>query len=361
MKSEDISPEDPEQIFEMIELIGEGSFGLVCTCRNLHENKIYAIKFLDVEEDDHDGLQREIEILKEASECNNIVKYYGCYKKENTYMIVMEYCEGGSAQDIMKLCHHTLTEDQLQVICLHILKGLKYLHSHHIMHRDLKAGNILLSADGEAKLADFGVSAKLLSTNQKKKSVLGSAYWMAPEVISVQKDSEGYDIKADIWSLGITVIELAEGKPPLFDISSLRAIFLIPIREPPTLKEPQKWSPELSDFISKCLKKDPSQRAVVNELLHHPFVTKGKGKENLLRDLVRECIPILSIERKKKQEKAKEDGVTEEYPPGTTITVNGANTTATIKLSNDGTSSAFIQVQSSMEEESSTTGTVILS
>jgi len=336
IKEEDISQEDPEELFEMLDIIGEGSFGLVCTCRNIKQDIIYAIKFLETEEGDDQCLQKEIDILKETSSCANIVRYFGCYLKENTYMIVMEYCEGGSVLDIMKMCKKTLNEEQIQVISLHVLQGLKYLHSHRIMHRDLKAGNILLSIDGKAKLADFGVSAKLTSTIQKKNTVVGSPYWMAPEVINVQSDQDGYDFKADIWSLGITGIELAEGKPPLFDIASLRVIFLIPAREPPTLKDQSQWSHEFNNFIAKCLQKDPVKRPLVEELLEHPFVKKGIAKDYVLRQLVLDSLPALNSERKKRKEKAKEEGLTEEYSPGTVISVNpGAGTYGTSVVHSD--------------------------
>jgi serine/threonine protein kinase len=142
-----------------------------------------------------------------------------------------------------------------------MVKGLVYLHSHKILHRDLKAGNILLTSQGLAKLADFGVSAKQLHTEQRVISVVGSPYWMAPEVISVQKEkAEGYDSKADIWSMAITAIELAEGKPPLFEIASLRVIFLIPTKDPPKLQQPDKWSKEFNDFLRVCLQKNPKDR-----------------------------------------------------------------------------------------------------
>jgi len=207
-----------------------------------------------------------------------------------------------------------------------------YLHSHKILHRDIKAGNVLLTSEGRAKLADFGVSAKLTHTFQRKNTMVGSPYWMAPEVIS-QKKKEGYDAKTDIWSLGITAIELAEGKPPLFDIASLRVIFLIPARDPPTLKDQKKWSHEFNDFIATCLQKDPEKRPSSVELLKHPFVLKGlqKEKEPLLKTLVTECLPVIKEARKQKQNKKNKPATTteesdddddERFTPGTIITVN---------------------------------------
>jgi len=302
LRKDDFNEDDPEEVFEMLDVIGEGSYGLICTCRHTLQNKIYAIKFLEIEENDEGTLQKEMDILKECNECIHTVQYFGCYLKENTLMIVMEYCEGGSVLDLMQLCHKQLSEEQIAVICAHMLKGLIYLHSHHIVHRDLKAGNVLLTRDGRAKLADFGVSAKLTKTIEKKKTIVGSPYWMAPEVITVTKDNqEGYDMKADIWSLGITAIEMAEGKPPLFEIASLRVIFLIPVRDPPTLKESSKWSSDCNGFLQTCLQKDARKRPTSTELLQHPFIQMGLKNENLLKDLVTESIPMLSKARAEKK------------------------------------------------------------
>jgi len=314
---------DVEEVFEMMDVIGEGSYGLICTCRHTLQNKIYAIKFLEIEENDEVTLQKEMDILKECNECLNTVQYFGCYLKESTLMIVMEYCEGGSVLDLMQLCHKQLTEDQIAVICAHMLKGLIYLHSHHIVHRDLKAGNVLLTRDGRAKLADFGVSAKLTKTIEKKKTIVGSPYWMAPEVITVTKDNqEGYDMKADIWSLGITAIEMAEGKPPLFEIASLRVIFLIPVRDPPTLKESSKWSSDFTGFLSTCLQKDARKRPTSTELLQHPFIQKGLKNEHLLKELTTESIPMLTKARAEKKDKKEENTEKQGVKSGTIITIN---------------------------------------
>jgi len=180
--------DDPEQVFEMLEVVGEGSYGLICTCKNVKDQKIYAIKFLDIEEEGEPALQKEIDILKESQGCSNIVHYFGCYVKDNTLMIVMEYCEGGSALDIIKYCNFSFSESQVAAMLADMVDGLTFLHNHKVMHRDLKAGNVLLTTGGVAKLADFGVSAKLTRTMEKKKTTVGSPYWMAPEVITTAKD-----------------------------------------------------------------------------------------------------------------------------------------------------------------------------
>jgi len=344
----EVVDDDPEEVFEMVDIIGEGAYGLICTCRNIKQNKIFAIKFLEIEEEDELHLLNELSILKEAEECQFTVKYYGCYIKDSTLMIVMEFCDGGSALDIMNACKTTFTEDQISAICACMLQGLIYLHSHKILHRDLKAGNILLTSEGVAKLADFGVSAKLNHTWEKKDTVVGSPYWMAPEVISVQKEkAEGYDFKADIWSLGITALELAEGKPPLFEIASLRVIFLIPARDPPKLAHPEKWSKEFVDFLAACLQKNPRERPTAKDLLEHPFAQRGLTNQPLLKKLVEDTMPALlkAREDKKKQEQAKadessdddQDSKSREFTPGTTITIN--TQTGSVRMSSSSMSS----------------------
>jgi len=270
--------------------------------------------------------------------------------KDTTLMIVMEYCNGGSALDVMNATRKPFTEDQIAAICSQVVEGLVYLHSHKILHRDIKAGNILLTSEGIAKLADFGVSAKLAHTLQKRNTIVGSPYWMAPEVIKQKKKGDGYDSKSDIWSLGITMIELAEGKPPLFDIASLRVIFLIPARDPPTVKDSSLYSPQFLDLLNACLQKDPDQRPTASELLEHPFVKKGMEKETslLLKNLVSDSLPFLKEAREKKKNYNKRigdsdksdrgqpqeedmdsegsdssgEGVGEKYKKGDTFTVN---------------------------------------
>jgi len=322
LRRNEISLEDPEEVFEMLDIIGEGSYGLICTCRNVKRDKIMAIKFLDIEEEEEAGLQQELDILRESSGCPYIVEYNGCYIKDSTLLIVMEFCEGGSALDILNICKRPFSEDEVSAMLFHMLNGLVYLHTHHILHRDLKAGNVLLSRDGIAKLADFGVSAKLNYTLQKKKTIVGSPYWMAPEVITVTKENqEGYDLKADIWSLGITLIEFGDGKPPLFDVASLRVIFLIPAREPPTFKNPSKWSESLNHFVGSCLKKDPNKRPSASDLLEHPFAKRGKEKEETLKQLVDECLPTLTTYRQERRNKSSSNSKSDSLV-GTLITVN---------------------------------------
>jgi serine/threonine kinase 3 len=190
----------------------------------------------------------------------------------------MEYCGGGSVSDIMRLRKQTLKENEIATILKDTLEGLVYLHQRRKIHRDIKAGNILLNSEGHAKLADFGVAGQLTDTMAKRNTVIGTPFWMAPEVIQ----EIGYDCLADIWSLGITALEMAEGSPPYGNIHPMRAIFMIPSQPPPTFKKPDSWSLHLIDFVSKCLVKNPTRRATAAELLQHEFISSAPGVESLL-------------------------------------------------------------------------------
>ncbi|XP_063219954.1 serine/threonine-protein kinase hippo-like isoform X2 [Bacillus rossius redtenbacheri] len=216
-----------------------------------------------------------------------VVKYYGSYFKNTDLWIVMEYCGAGSVSDIMKLRNKTLSEDEIATILCDTLKGLEYLHLRRKIHRDIKAGNILLNTEGHAKLADFGVAGQLTDTMAKRNTVIGTPFWMAPEVIQ----EIGYDCVADIWSLGITALEMAEGKPPYGDIHPMRAIFMIPTKPPPSFQEPDQWSPEFIDFVSRCLVKNPEERATASDLLHHEFIGNAK-QPNILSQMIAEAREI---------------------------------------------------------------------
>lgn len=190
--------------------------------------------------------------------------------------------------DLLSHCKKPLTETQIAVVARDILKGLDYLHKMRKIHRDVKAGNILLTTKGDIKLADFGVSGQLSDTMAKRLTLIGTPFWMAPEVIQ----ETGYDVKADIWSLGITAIEMAESKPPYADIHPMRAIFLIPSRPPPTLSKPDNYSEDFRDFIAKCLTKKPDDRPSASELLKHPFITKARTATELV-PLIDEYLEII--------------------------------------------------------------------
>uniref|UniRef100_A0A8C5P260 non-specific serine/threonine protein kinase n=1 Tax=Jaculus jaculus TaxID=51337 RepID=A0A8C5P260_JACJA len=231
-----------------------------------------------------------------------VVKYYGSYFKNTDLWIVMEYCGAGSVSDIIRLRNKTLTEDEIATILKSTLKGLEYLHFMRKIHRDIKAGNILLNTEGHAKLADFGVAGQLTDTMAKRNTVIGTPFWMAPEVIQ----EIGYNCVADIWSLGITSIEMAEGKPPYADIHPMRAIFMIPTNPPPTFRKPELWSDDFTDFVKKCLVKNPEQRATATQLLQHPFIKNAKPV-SILRDLITEAMEIKAKRHEEQQRELEEE------------------------------------------------------
>jgi len=267
---------DPTNDFELLEKLGEGSYGSVWKAKHLKTGTTTAIKRVPVE-NDLDEILNEIKIMKQ---CRSpyIISYYGSYFKDNELWIVMEFCGAGSVSDLMRITDKTMNEDQIGVILKDALKGLIYLHTKRKIHRDIKAGNILLNGKGEGKLADFGVSGQLSDTMAKRQTVIGTPFWMAPEVIQ----EVGYDVKADLWSLGITAIEMAEGKPPYSNIHPMRAIFMIPSRPPPRLSEPDKWSKDFNDFVAQCLIKNPEQRPSASDLLKHHFIGKAKSPTALM-------------------------------------------------------------------------------
>lgn len=283
--SEESLTRQPEEVFDIICKLGEGSYGSVYKALHKESGQVLAIKQVPVDTD----LQEIIKEISIMQQCDSpyVVKYYGSYFKNTDLWIVMEYCGAGSVSDIMRLRKKTLSEDEIATILSDTLKGLEYLHLRRKIHRDIKAGNILLNSEGHAKLADFGVAGQLTDTMAKRNTVIGTPFWMAPEVIQ----EIGYDCVADIWSLGITALEMAEGKPPYGDIHPMRAIFMIPTKPPPSFRDPDKWSPEFIDFVSVCLVKNPKERALATDLLQHVFIGNSKPP-NILSQMIAEACEI---------------------------------------------------------------------
>ncbi|XP_051487596.1 serine/threonine-protein kinase 10 isoform X2 [Apus apus] len=230
---------------------------------------------------------------------------------------MIEFCPGGAVDATMLELDRGLTEPQIQVICRQMLEALQYLHSKKIIHRDLKAGNVLLTQDGDIKLADFGVSAKNMKTLQKRDSFIGTPYWMAPEVVMCEtmKDTP-YDYKADIWSLGITLIEMAQIEPPHHELNPMRVLLKIAKSDPPTLSCPSKWSLEFRDFLKTALDKNPETRPSAAQLLEHPFVSKVTSNR-ALRELVAEAKAEVMEEIEDSREEAEDEDSSESAsPPG---------------------------------------------
>lgn len=275
--------------FELLGTLGEGAYASVYKAVHTETEVTVAIKQLVVDGADCEIIANEIDMLRDV-ENDNVVKYLGSLFVAPYLHIIMEFCEAGSVSDIMRIREKVMTEIEMATILKGTLAGLAHMHETGLIHRDIKAGNVLLGRDCLAKLADFGVAGKVSEGGQKRKTVIGTPFWMAPEIIL----EVGHDIKADIWSLGILAIEMAEMKPPLAELHPMRAIYLIAQNPAPTFGKPGDRSKEALAFVKRCLVKDPAGRATAAELQQDAFIKGAAKPADALKVAITEAMELAS-------------------------------------------------------------------
>ncbi|CAD8195459.1 unnamed protein product [Paramecium pentaurelia] len=290
---------NPENYYRLECVIGEGSYGQVYKGIQLDNGKVVAIKIVP-SSGEIESLKREIQILRDCR-CDNIVKYFGSYHSNGQLWLIMEYCQGGSVIEMIKALQNPLPEEIIATILYQTLKGIDYMHSHKKIHRDIKCGNILIDHLGNIKLADFGVSTQLVHTMADTDTVIGSPFWMSPEILVKSR----YSKKTDIWSLGITAIEMAEGEPPYAHIHPIRAMFAIKNNPPNSLTDQSKWSREFNQFVKRCLILDPKERPSTKDLLQDPFFQKYCRSREYIQQFIQKYkkqIESYKISKQKKQD-----------------------------------------------------------
>lgn len=280
------SQPDVHQLYKRLETVGKGAYGSVHKGVELATGNVVALKIIDLDtaDDDVADIQREVALLTHLRDAVNITQYYGCYMDGPRVWIVMEYASGGSVRTLMKACKDgRVAERYIVLITREMLLALACLHKAGVIHRDIKAANVLVTSTGKVMLCDFGVSALLVTSHSKRNTLIGTPYWMAPEVA---QPIPAYDTKADIWSLGITIYEMVTGSPPHSNLDGLKVVQLIPRSKPPRLIEGE-GSKDLRDFVTACLRESPSDRPPAEELSKSKWIrAAAKTPLSVLKEML---------------------------------------------------------------------------
>eukprot|EP01084_Bolivina_argentea_P179732 310551_1 len=287
---------DPEDIFDIIQPLGEGAYGMVYKALDKRDGELVALKIMPFEENE---INIQEQLLIKSLKSPYIINIKEHYIHEDNIWFVMDYCSGGDVHDLMQVTGHNLDEQKIQIIMRESLKGLKYLHNKHILHTNIKARNILIDHRGGCKLSD---TLHYNDYAPGTSHVIPTPYWLAPEVLR----TDTFDAKADIWSLGITAIEMATGNPPYYNQPPLKVLLMIPKCDPPNLPLNEEWSDDFREFVTLCTMKDPNERPSAEQLLDHIWIRNG-GLISIIQQWVITSIPLLEKQREKYKEEEEEE------------------------------------------------------